>query len=219
MSRSGHGRFPQFQRVTRQRPPRAPAAVFAVPMLSYLETFPNTGSLTSTPEDLTWNNGPVFTVAVSGAQAVVQGPNSVGNARAEHDTTTSDMFVQADVTALVASDLLYLIGAAGNDTDIEADQGVALFVTSNGTNTDVQLVGWFPFGDICTLVTLTSTSPVATWRLELDGDTARGYRDGVLICSGSISGALSPVPAGTRAGFQIGNGVSVAIDNFEYGDL
>jgi hypothetical protein len=211
--RSLGGRARQYQRVTRQRPSRAPAAV--VSGVSYLETFPTDGDLDVTPEDLTWNVDPFGGVpAVSGAACSV--PAGLGSARAEHDTNTVDMYVQAELVNTDSNSDLFLIGRAGDSADISTDQGVYLFVNHGASDTAVELGGWSPSGVIDS-DTLGVTGD-ATWRLELEGTDARAYRDGVLV----LSGTCSATPTGTRAGFQLSVDTTpplASIDTFEFGDL
>ena len=214
VSRSGSGRFRQFQRVTRQRPPRAPQAVFGG--VSYLETFPTNGDVEA-GQDLTWNSIPPE-VTVVGNQA--EPSSTVSLARAEHDTSDDDMYVQADWTAGdLTDDGIWLVGRCGDSADLGSDTGVYLWVLVDGADLAVEIGGWGVAGTIAT-ATLLSTSALATWRLELNGTTCRAYRNGVEVASGTSS--LSPQPDGTRAGFEVdaqGGGATTAIDNFEYGDL
>lgn len=184
----------------------------------FLETFPNAGVLGVASEDLTWIADGGLTV--TGGQCVTT--VTIGQGRAEHDTTTDDMFVQIDWAAgAVTNNDISLIGRWGATTpNFYDDDGVVLFVFVNGADVDVAIQGWISTGTVDS-TTLTSTSAIATWRLECEGTTARGYRDGVLVVSGSL-GALTPGgAAGTRAGLyaETGGAPANAYDNFTFGDL
>lgn len=196
---------PQFQPITRVRPSRAPAAVFGV---RYVETFPTAGDLDSAAEDLTWT---ASNMSVSSGQATVTAP-SLGEAQAEHNVSSLNMYVQVDFTACPTSGNVFLVGRASGAL-LAQDDGVYFYVQENGGATDVELGGWVPASGVIDSDSLAS-SPVATWRLELEGTTARGYRNGVLV----VSGTCSATPDGLRAGFQL-NEVGSTLDNFEYGDL
>lgn len=173
----------------------------------YLETFPNAGTLGTTAEDLTW-------IVAAGALTVVGGQcvvaPTVGDAQAQHDTLTRDQYVQCDYTVVPTAASLFLVGRASGATPM-SDEGVYLYIQEDSGNTYVELGNWVPSGliDSDTI----AASPVATWRLELEGTEARAYRNNVLV----LSGTCSNVPDGLRAGFELNT--SSAIDNFEYGDL
>jgi hypothetical protein len=196
------------------RPPLAEAGSG----LSYLETFTGSdGNLGTVTTDLTWTVPAGSVPLVSSNQATAVG---IGVGRAEHETSTTDQYVECDWTAAAALDQIFLF--ARNDdaggADPNSDNKVYLFVhTTDGIGTEVEIDNWLGTGTALD-VTLPASGPIATWRLEVEGTTATAYRDGVSVLTGSIAD-YSPAPAGKQAGFEVEIGTTAVIDNFGFGDL
>ena len=220
--RSFGGRATQFQRINRVRPPRAPAAVFpAVPAVVYTESFNKAdGSL---GPDLTWVVGAAANAAVESNRAVNDGsdPAVFATARAEHDTSSPNMYVQADIAvADDFNDIVILVGRCGDTASLDSDVGVYMQIdgAANPTLTNVAIADLDdddPFDNY----QAAGIDMVATWRLELDGNEGRAYRNGVLLLTSDITAITA---TGTRAGFILSDVTAsprCAIDNFEYGDL
>lgn len=74
MRNSGRGRYVQFQRVTRHRPPRAPAAVFAAPVC-LTESFD--GASWPIGSDLTWEEGHIGNPNGLGANVLSDGSDAL----------------------------------------------------------------------------------------------------------------------------------------------
>jgi len=196
-----------------RRGPLGTRSPIAATLAAFTETFPNDGPLDSTGEDLTWNVEAVG-VGPTVSSGAVTGIGA--QARAEHDTSTRDMFVAADAADLDNGDSFFLIGRAGDTSEIGGDEGVYLYVQRNASDTYIEIGGWLPSGVIDS-DTLGSTAD-ATWRLELSGMTATMLRNGVQV----LTGTCSNTPVGTRAGFQVnasGSAPAMSLDNFTFGDL
>lgn len=193
--------------------PRSPQARRHTPTATpFCETFPNDGDFTVTAEDLTWlvDSG---TIASGRCRKTV----FYALARAEHDMTSQDQFVQCDwVTTDVTNNDLWLLARVTTTPATFIWDAIGLFIFRSGADCFVSIFDWAASSDVGGTVTLSNTSPVATWRLEVEGTTARGYRDGVLVVSQDVS-AVSPYPSGTRAAFYLEN--DTEIDNFCFGDL
>jgi hypothetical protein len=237
---SGTGRYRQFQRVSRGVA-RAPAVGFAVTSRS-----PTAGLASATGSafnatvsaivpgvfsesfdkadgalgpDLTWSVGTSAPVVVS--MQAEGSPFSLAFARAEHDTGSPDMYVQADITVSDDDDdLVILVGRTDNAGTIDFGQPGVVVQIDGATSPTLTAVSTYDLfdGTFYDVFSDTGIDMVATWRMELDGTDARIYRNGVLLLTSDISANTS---TGTRAGFAL-NDVStppVAIDNFEFGDL
>jgi hypothetical protein len=124
--RSGGGRFRQYQRVTRQRPPRAPAAVFAPPACLE-ESF--AGASWPIGSDLTWDEGHQASMSNGGGGTTDDGSTS----------TKRTIHVVSDKLAIKAPDDSLLTGGhqwyrtkghARTTTDVaSADMTVTATVT------------------------------------------------------------------------------------------
>lgn len=221
MSRTGHGRYRQFQRVTRIRPPRAPAAIFAA---HTCETFTGPdGNLGTVTTDLSWSVQSGQEPVVSANQCTTAGAGTTGTGRVDSDTASTNQFVECDWTAAAQNDVLQLFAREGTEggANLFGDEKIVLYLAWDGTDeVTVDLKDYQSNDMLATQVVLTPTTAVATWRLEVDGDVVRGYRNGVLVITGDATGYA---PAGTKAGFEIDPsffGPPLAtIDNFCFGDL
>jgi len=187
MTRSFGGRARQAQLVTRERPPRAPAAVFAAPT-GFCETFPNDGLLGVDAQDQPWN---AFDGEISGGM-LTGAPFADG--RMEVDAGSTDMFVEADMTDF---SYLYLVARCGDGTDLYDDLGVYLYVDPGPFDTYIEIGDWT--GGTISWVDPAGDIGDATWRLEVVGDTARALRDGVEILTADVSGVTT---TGQRGGFE-----------------
>lgn len=197
---------------------RLPAAPPASPVTSFLETFPNDGVMDVTAEDLTWifSSGQIPVVA-SGQCTTGASFGASARARAQHDTTSIDQYVQCDWITAAANDEIFLMARedTAGGTDPDSDNAFYMFVYYDGSGVTVTLQDW-QTGDYFDNQNFLET-PFATWRLEVEGTAIRGYRDGVLKVSGDTTGYTA---AGTRAGFEIDSGSGhPVIDNFEFGNL
>lgn len=219
--RSLGGRARQFQRVTRERPPRAPAAVFAAPD-EFCETFPNDGNLASTTQDLVWRdadnpNWGADPIVISGGVAEL-GAGFYGGAEAQSEVADQySMWVEFDwvdpgatfddIWLLAGTDNHFLHGDIGAST-----QAIQLFIFYSG-GYYAEIAGYDDSPEFVFVSTVNQAQ--GRWRLEVDGNESRVYHNSVLIMTADISTA-SPLP-GRKAAFEIES--NTRIDNFCYGDL
>jgi hypothetical protein len=212
------GRSRVWQPITVQEGTAVRGAIVEAPdlVVRYCETFPNDGIFDLTVEDLTWQIPSTGAGIITGGVLYTTGGFADG--RAEQDAGSADMFVQAALNADV--DYIYLVARCGDTGDLYGDQGIYLFVDPGGGVTFIDLGDW-------TGGSVASDSPAGnlidgTWRLEVEGGTARALRNGIEMLTGDISAITAPT--GQRGGFNMGsNAVGMTypggMDNFCVGLL
>lgn len=190
-------------------------------MATYTETFPNDGTLGTATEDLTWQVGtaplnPPAVVVSGQCKASGSSPNS-GMANAQHAITGTDFFVEVDILNNTLQGVLVI--QAGSDAGPPGASYVSIFAQivdlGIGNGSEVQIQDYETSAYIAPITDFPALSVIATWRLEVEGDEARLYRNGVLLISGTGVNAYRPI--GSYSGFEIYN--DMAIDNYSYGDL
>lgn len=191
-------------------------------MATFTESFDQSDSTTLGP-DLTWTEvvGPWETI---NSQAAMDQWSVNAYARAEADTGSPDMYVEVTIPTSAAFTTHYTDHQVMVRMDDSAITGYCLLRGyQSGTGPFVALRKYVNGSE--SVVTAAISLPAALperWRLEVEGDELRAYRDSELI----ISGTDSTVTAGTRAGLggyrssSSTNPVQVIrFDSFETGAL
>lgn len=218
------GRARQYQRVTRRRPRRPPAAVFAPSGVVYAESFDKADGAGWGP-DLPWDQsyaGDEATVGGTGTATDAAHPGAANAlSRIPLDTLTVDQYMETAVAAISVSDNSWNVDLLLRVTTVVAPETYCA-CAFQGHAGGTRVVFYRYVAGAFTLMTDSTGHPLLTpgdvLRFEVSGSDLTAKINGATVLAES-NGAI---PTGTKGGLFVGWGTlgnSVAVDDLEFGDL